>query len=245
MNTRIFLVASLLGIGALALAGCPGPEYPKCEKDDQCKKDKDGKAVDQYCLFGQCQECAKDSHCEDGERCNRGRCDKVCTSDDACGTGQICEDQACAPAQCSEVKACSGGMACEKGRCVQPATTSSGGGTSTGPLTCERKARVSFDFNVFDLRPDARETLDNFAKCLAQNTDWKLTVEGHADERGTTEYNLQLGEKRAGSIKDYLVRLGVEKARVKTISYGEERPVETSGSESAWAANRRGELIVQ
>lgn len=248
MTLRSLLVATLLAIGALVLGGCPGPEYPKCESDDHCKKDKDGKAIDQYCLFGKCQECAKDAQCEDGERCNRGSCEKACTADDVCGTGQICEDQSCVPAQCSDVKPCPGGAPCESGRCAAPASTAGTGGTTpagSGALTCEPKLRVGFDFNVSDLRPDAREALDNFAKCMQQNTAWKLTIEGHADERGTTEYNLQLGERRAASIRDYIVRLGVDKARVKVISYGEERPIDNSGTESAWAQNRRGELIAQ
>ena len=237
----------LLGLAlvvVLGAAGCPGPDYPKCEKDDQCKKDKGGKDINEYCLFGQCQQCAKDSHCKSGEKCNRGRCEKACTADDQCGTGQICDEAACVPAQCSDAKPCGGGLQCTKGRCAAP-TTAVGTTPTAAALACERKQRVQFDFNMADLRPDAREVLDNFAKCMVQNGDWRLTIEGHCDERGTTDYNLQLGERRAGTVKEYLTRLGVDKARIKTISYGKEKPVDTSGTEAAWEKNRRGELVVQ
>jgi peptidoglycan-associated lipoprotein len=243
---RLLLVLALASPVVVVAAGCPGPEYPKCEKDDQCKKNKEGKEINEYCLFGQCQQCAKDSHCASGEKCNRGRCEAACTSDSQCGAGQICEEATCQPAQCTPTKSCSGSLTCQEGRCVPGQSTGTTGTSGTGgPLTCDKKARVQFDFNMSDLRPDSREVLDNFAKCMAQNPDWKLTIEGHCDERGTTDYNLQLGERRAGSIKDYLVRLGVDKARIKTISYGKEKPIDTSGTEEAWAKNRRGELVVQ
>ena len=243
---RRFLLVAALVVGAVAAAGCPGPDFPKCEKDDQCKKDAKGAAVNMYCLFGQCQECAKDSHCGAGQKCNRGRCEKACTADDQCGTGQICEEASCTPAQCTETKPCGGGLQCDKGRCKAPAATTTGP-TTTGPaLACEKKAqRIHFDFNMADLRPDAREVLDTLSKCMQQNADWKLTIEGHCDERGTTDYNLALGERRAGSVKEYLARLGVDKSRIRTISYGKEKPIDPSSSEEAWAKNRRGELVVQ
>lgn len=239
------LVLAVAAPAVVVTAGCPGPEYPKCEKDDQCKKDKSGKAINEYCLFGQCQECAKDTHCGAGERCNRGRCEQTCASDDQCGAGQMCEAQSCVPVQCSEAKPCGGGMQCNQGRCTAPTTASTGGGTAAETLDCQKKQTIRFDFNMADLRPDAREVLDTFAKCMTKNADWRLTIEGHADERGTTDYNLQLGDRRASSVKEYLVRLGVDKARVKTISYGEEKPLDTSGTEAAWSTNRRGELVVQ
>lgn len=244
-SLRHLLVVLAVSSPFLVVAsGCPGPEYPKCEKDDQCKKDKDGKAINEYCLFGQCQQCAKDSHCAAGEKCNRGRCEAACTSDDQCGPGQICDEASCQPAECSETKPCSGSLQCVAGRCAPAASTSTVVPPETTPV-CDKKQTVRFDFNVSDLRPEAREVLDNLAKCMAANAGWRLTVEGHADERGTTDYNLQLGDRRAGSVKDYLSRLGVDKARIRTISYGEEKPVDTSGTEEAWARNRRGELVVQ
>lgn len=242
---HLLVVLAISSPFVVVAAGCPGPEYPKCEKDDQCKKDKEGKAINEYCLFGQCQQCAKDSHCQAGERCNRGRCEATCTSDNQCGAGQICEEASCQPAQCSETRPCSGSLQCTEGRCVPGTSTSITPTVTDSKLVCEKRQTVRFDFNVSDLRPDAREVLDTLAKCMAQNAGWRVTVEGHADERGTTDYNLQLGDRRAGSVKDYLSRLGVDKARIRTISYGEEKPLDTSGTEEAWARNRRGELVVQ
>lgn len=242
---RALLLALTCAFTALVLAGCPGPEYPKCESDDHCKKDKAGKAINEHCLFGQCQQCAKDSHCAAGQKCNRGRCEQSCTSDTQCGTGQMCEDASCVPVQCTDAKPCGGGLQCDKGRCVAPASAGTSTPAPAAALTCEKTARVQFDFNMHDLRPEAREVLDNFAKCLQQNAEWRLRIEGHADERGTPDYNLQLGDNRASSVRDYLVRLGVAKARVSTISYGEEKPLVAAATEDAWAQNRRAELVVQ
>jgi peptidoglycan-associated lipoprotein len=243
---RSLVLLCAFALPVLVVAGCPGPEYPKCEKDDHCKKNKEGKAINEYCLFGQCQQCAKDNHCPSGMKCNRGKCEKACTADDQCGGNEICEGASCVPEQCNDARPCSGSLECKQRRCVPKSTTGqNGGGGGDGDLNCNKSARVQFDFNLFDLRPEAREALDTVAKCLQKNPEWKLTVEGHADERGTTDYNLQLGDRRAGSIKEYLVRLGVDKSRIKTISYGEEKPLTAAATEEAWAQNRRGELVVQ
>ena len=99
--------------------------------------------------------------------------------------------------------------------------------------------RVFFDFDKFDLKPDAQSTLKKQAAWLQKYPNVAVTVEGHADERGTREYNLALGERRANAVKDYLSALGVAKTRVKTISYGKERPVALGHDEAAWAQNRR------
>lgn len=246
---RVALVVAATATALLA-AGCPGPEYPKCESDDQCKSNKDGKSINEYCLFGQCQQCAKDSQCGDGMKCNKGRCDKTCSADGECGDGSICEASRCVKAQCKSNDACGTGATCDAGRCKRATDGTNGtggtGGTdgSDANLKCETKARVQFDFNAADLRPDGRAALDTMAKCLKKNTGWRLTVEGHADERGTPEFNLSLSESRAKSIKKYLTALGVDDNRIKVVSYGEEKPLTSDSSESGWAQNRRGELIV-
>ncbi len=248
--SRVLLVVSAVAVGVIA-SGCPGPEYPKCESDDQCKTNKDGKTINEYCLFGQCQQCAKDSQCGDGKRCNKGRCETTCSSDGECGDGSICEATRCVKAQCKSNDACGTGASCEAGRCKRTGTDGNGanggsGGGSGGDenLKCEKTGRVQFDYNAADLRPDGRAALDNMAKCLKKNTSWRLTIEGHADERGTPEFNLSLGESRAKSIKKYLTALGVEENRVKVVSYGEEKPISNAGTEEGFAQNRRGELIV-
>lgn len=100
--------------------------------------------------------------------------------------------------------------------------------------------RIFFGYDRFDLDPEARSVLDAQARWLEQYPTLSVTVEGHADERGTREYNLALGERRANSVKNYLVALGVSPARINTISYGKERPAVPGSDESAWAQNRRG-----
>lgn len=99
--------------------------------------------------------------------------------------------------------------------------------------------RVFFDFDKFDLKTDAQMILKKQAGWLQKYPNVAVTVEGHADERGTREYNLALGERRANAVKDYLSALGVARTRVKTISYGKERPVALGHDEAAWTQNRR------
>ncbi len=99
--------------------------------------------------------------------------------------------------------------------------------------------RVFFDFDKYDLKPRAREVLERQATWLKRFPDVRIIVEGHCDERGTREYNLALGERRANAAKDYLVSLGVDPSRVRTISYGKERPVATGSNEASWRQNRR------
>jgi len=96
-----------------------------------------------------------------------------------------------------------------------------------------------FDFDRYDLRPDARQTLQENAAWLKANPMAKALIEGHCDERGTDEYNLALGDRRALAAKKYLVNLGIASARLSTLSYGEAKPFEPGHDEAAWAQNRR------
>jgi peptidoglycan-associated lipoprotein len=104
--------------------------------------------------------------------------------------------------------------------------------------------RVFFGFDKYDLTPEAQATLERQAAWMQQHPSVTVTVEGHADERGTREYNLALGERRANSVKNYLVALGVDQNRITTISYGKERPAVSGSNEEAWAQNRRGVTMV-
>lgn len=104
-------------------------------------------------------------------------------------------------------------------------------------------AIVYFDFDRYDLKPDAKNTLANVIPLLKNFPDKKVIVEGHCDERGTVEYNLALGERRAYSVKQYLVQAGIPESRIETISYGEERPVDPGHNEEAWAKNRRAAIL--
>jgi len=102
-----------------------------------------------------------------------------------------------------------------------------------------------FDFDKSSIRPDAKQSLDENAKWLKANPNAALTIEGHCDERGTREYNLGLGQRRAKAAKDYLVSAGINPKRIKIISYGKERPFASGHDESAWKLNRRVHFVLQ
>jgi len=103
---------------------------------------------------------------------------------------------------------------------------------------------IHFDFDKYDLTPTAREILARKAYFLKQYPTVKILIEGHCDERGTAEYNLALGERRANAAKQYLVQLGISEDRISTISYGKERPLDPRHNEEAWAKNRRAHFVI-
>jgi len=103
---------------------------------------------------------------------------------------------------------------------------------------------IHFDFDKYDIRPRDAEILKENAALLMKYPKVKIQVEGHCDERGTNEYNLALGERRANAAKKYLLSLGITTDQISSISYGEEKPLETGHNEEAWAKNRRGHFII-
>jgi peptidoglycan-associated lipoprotein len=104
--------------------------------------------------------------------------------------------------------------------------------------------RVFFNFDKSELSTEAQATLDRQAAWLKKYSAAKITIEGHCDERGTREYNLALGERRATAAKNYLVAAGISAARISTVSYGKERPAVVGSNEAAWAQNRRAVTVV-
>ena len=137
-------------------------------------------------------------------------------------------------------------------------TTPSGGGTTTTPPTSSTArpvvqdfaaapelTDVFFDFDKYDIRPGDAKTLDSNASWLKSNPNHLVLIEGHCDQRGTNEYNLALGERRAKSTMNYLVSQGVQANRITIISYGEERPQCTEHNEACWAKNRRAHFLVK
>ncbi len=137
------------------------------------------------------------------------------------------------------------------------ADTSATTSTTTAPTTITGPApgsqehlvvnvgdRVLFDLDKSELLPEARATVEALAVWLNSYPATTIAIEGHADERGTREYNLALGERRANAVHDYLVALGVDSNRVNTISYGKERPSVLGSNEEAWAQNRRDVFVV-
>ena len=108
----------------------------------------------------------------------------------------------------------------------------------------EQLLDINFEFDQFVLTDTARQKLSKNSSILSKYPDVKVLIEGHCDERGTEEYNLALGERRANAAKDYLVTLGINDSRLSTISYGEEKPLDPEHSEVAWAKNRRANFAI-
>jgi len=103
---------------------------------------------------------------------------------------------------------------------------------------------IHFDFDKYDLTAEARDILAANAASLAEHPDAVIRIEGNCDERGTDEYNLALGEKRAQAARDYLVNYGIDASKITIISYGESKPVDTGHNEDAWSKNRRDDFTV-
>jgi peptidoglycan-associated lipoprotein len=103
---------------------------------------------------------------------------------------------------------------------------------------------IRFDFDKYDIRPEDAPILKENAALLKKYSKVKIQIEGHCDERGTNEYNLALGERRANSTKTYILTLGIPSDRISTISYGEEKPLDPGHNEEAWAKNRRAHFII-
>jgi peptidoglycan-associated lipoprotein len=143
-----------------------------------------------------------------------------------------------------------------------PSAPSSGGGAAPGAAAAASPAQtprpsprefmavaalkeVYFDFDKYDIRPEDAKTLDANATWLKSNAENLVLIEGHCDERGTNEYNLALGERRAKATMNYLVSQGIQANRITIISYGEERPVCNEKTEACWAKNRRANFLVK
>jgi peptidoglycan-associated lipoprotein len=113
--------------------------------------------------------------------------------------------------------------------------------TKVVPTAFDKK--IYFDFDKFNLDPKANEALDELVAFLKTNVNLKVKIEGNCDERGTTEYNIALGERRANSAQDYVISHGIDPLRVSTVSYGKEKAADPGHNEEAWAKNRRDEFV--
>ncbi len=228
MRTSNFSL-SLSAAALLMMTGCP-PTYPKCESDEHCKE------KGEVCVQGQCQECATSDNCKAGFVCETNKCvpKPECTGDSGCGEGKKCSSGKCIVAQVSECAAdddCPSGQGCTKGKCVAASSSSA---------SCTFDA-VRFDFNEYNLSGSTQSTLASYADCIKKGS-LRFTLEGHADDRGTDEFNMVLSQKRAASVRKYLVDLGVSGGALDTVGYGENKPVMNGSNEEAWAANRRVEF---
>ena len=120
---------------------------------------------------------------------------------------------------------------------------------STGPVDVKKQfesvgTTIQYGYDSSDISSHAQKTLDRQAAFLKAKPSVKITIGGHCDERGTREYNLALGERRAAAAKDYLVSKGINSTRIKIISYGKERPIATGSNEGSWARNRRAVSVI-
>jgi peptidoglycan-associated lipoprotein len=124
-----------------------------------------------------------------------------------------------------------------------PAATRAGNSAKMNAYVMQED--IFFEFDKFTLTPVAKETLVKNAKWLRMNRDVIITIEGHCDERGTNAYNLALGDRRSETVKTFLVDLGIDRSRLATISYGEEKPLVPGQGEDAWAQNRRAHFLIK
>ena len=143
----------------------------------------------------------------------------------------------------------SGGSAAASSSSSSTGSSSADSSTTEKSLTnAEKLAKVGntvfFDFDSSELSPRSQDTLDRQAAFLNVNPSLTVSIEGHADERGTREYNLALGDRRAVAVRDYLLAKGLNSARIRTVSYGKERPAVAGSNESAWAKNRRAATVL-
>lgn len=104
--------------------------------------------------------------------------------------------------------------------------------------------RVYFDFDKSELSAEAKEALSDNVAIMQKHSDLRIEIQGHADERGTTDYNIALGQRRAESVTSYMKAQGIGAGRIKVVSYGEERPIDGSSNERAWSKNRRCEFVI-
>lgn len=245
----VVMIAVLMVAVSGSLMGCK-PNYPKCDKDAHCKEG-------EFCVNGQCQQCRGDGDCGPGQRCNGGRCDRLegycdrgeecpdglgcksnrcgpCASDAECGLGRRCREGRClSPGQCVADDDCPEGQECQGGRCAGPSS-------DRGAPGCQPEV-VYFGFDQHVLSAQSTAQLQRNAECIRSVADRGLRVEGHCDPRGTEEYNLALGDRRARSVVSYLGRLGVETSRLRAVSKGK---LEAVGSdEEGWARDRKATFV--
>lgn len=245
MKTKsMSLVCSMIALSVLFLSiGCPKkPAFPKCNNNKDCRIDASGNSINAVCYMGECVECVNNSDCSDLNQCVNNSCQPICFSDNDCGLSEHCENNICIR-DCEGDDECMGDDVCVQGRCMNQAEADYEGEDSFAK--CSSISPIYFDFDRSDIKKEHVDTMDAIAKCLDTNKNATVTIEGHTDERGTTSYNMVLGEKRANVVKKDLELRGVAKDRITTISYGETNPAVKESNDNAWQKNRRAEIRLE
>jgi peptidoglycan-associated lipoprotein len=239
MRRPLAALASILAVAALS--GCPKKwQNGECETSENCR---DQVGYGKICVQGQCQECGQDADCKAGFVCRANKCQPrpECEGPADCAVGQACQAGKCvaaAPAaECGPDaggRSCGAAQECVAGRCVAA--------RPPPPGPCDDLESVYFAFDSSALSAESRATLEKDARCITGQGTKVFRVEGNCDERGTAEYNVHLGQRRAHSVKKYLVGLGVSAQAMTAISYGKEKPVCTEHDEACWQRNRRADI---
>lgn len=220
---------------AAFLACSSGPRYPNCENDTHCQRD--GRR--EFCVQGHCQQCRTSDQCGADHTCLRGQCVdgiNACDGDNDCLVGQLCDHHRCvARPECDALRSCGLNRHCEAGHCLADPTPDQDPVENRGPM-CTLEA-PSFDFDDANLSESGRAVLQRDADCLQRERTSRYTLIGRCDPRGSVEYNLALGERRARIVQRYLISLGVLPDRVAVSSEGSEGASGTD--EEGWRRDRR------
>jgi peptidoglycan-associated lipoprotein len=229
MSKKVLTICGLLALAAL-IAGCPkNIPQPEIDAAEQAMAD-----------IESTKDCAPETYQAAKTMMDKARALLKEERYEDAKTALIAAKQLAEKArkECEEKKAAE--LAAQKEPEPEPVAKEVEIEKDTGP---DRMVTVYFGFNEANLTDEARAALNNNAEYLRHHEGQRIQVEGHCDSRGSTEYNLALGERRAMAVRKYLVKLGVNPTRLEIISYGEERPVDPSQSEDAWSQNRRAEFM--
>jgi peptidoglycan-associated lipoprotein len=234
-------------MAVMTMSGCK-PDYPACETDKDCK-------AKEFCVERKCQQCRQSTDCAEGFSCEGGKCAAIpgfcrskaecaageecignrcrpCQADGECPAGLICVQGTCAKGQCTKDDDCAQDQECRNSRCVSAAPKAPPGPPC--PL-----ASVYFGFDQASLNAEATNVLSGNAACL-KKANRPVNLVGHADPRGTTEYNLALSDRRAQAVRDYLSRIGIEVGRLRPVPRG---ALDATGTdEGTWSKDRRVDL---
>lgn len=229
----------VLGALAWALAGAAGctsgPEYPNCENDQHCQRN--GRR--EFCVQRRCQQCRTTEDCGADQTCLRNRCVagvNACDGDNDCLVGQVCDNHRCvARPECDSVRPCGEGRRCEAGHCIAEVAPDTDPNDNRG-AQCTFEPPL-FEFDDVTLSNEARGTLQRAVECIQRERNSRYVLIGRADPRGTTEYNLALGERRARVVQRYMISLGLLPDRLAVSSEGSEFASGTD--EAGWRRDRR------